>query len=134
MNASPAQPPTRLPNALQQLISAHLEDTGEHLSDIAARGGLPRQTVSGIAHRDGPGGIPRRETLHKLAVGLGVRPEVVELAAAQALAVAAAGGEPAHQIPTPDPRIAQLVGYAEQLCDQHLRALITTARALVRAE
>lgn len=110
-------------NALQELIATHCRDTGETISDIAARGGLSRQTVSAIAHRDEPGAIPRRVTLDKLATGLGLSLDVVERAAAMA----------ASQVDGPlmnDLWLDVLLDQARQLDDAAVRVLLATARAL----
>ena len=110
------------PNPLQTLIETHCTDTGETLSDIASRGGLSRQTVSAIAHRNGPGGIPRRATLASLAKGLGLSLELVERAAAMAASTADA--------PINDLRLAVLIDHARGLSDRDLTALVAAARVL----
>jgi len=115
-------------NALQKLISEHLEVTGERLADVADRGGLPRQTLSALLHRAGPNGIPRRATLQRLADGLEVDLHTVEAAAA---AAASANG---MEETLPDARLAQLISYARKLDDRHLKALSSLARALARVE
>lgn len=115
------------PNPLQYLIALHLDVTGETLSDVAERGGLPRQTLSGLMHRDGPRSIPRRDTLERLAVGLQTDLDLVERAAALAAASDGLGlGSDG------DVRLTALISYARRLDDARLRALITTARALTK--
>lgn len=111
-------------NALQELIFAHCHETGETVSDIAARGGLARQTVSSIAHRDEPGAIPRRATLAKLAVGLGLSLEVVERAASLAAHSGPANGDLTRL------RLDLLIDHAEHLSDGQLKVLVAAARAM----
>ena len=110
-------------NALQTLIADHCHGTGDTISDIAARGGLSRQTVSAIAHRDEPGAIPRHTTLRKLATGLGLSLEVVERAAA--MAASQADGRDFDAL-----RLAVLMDQARHLNDEQIRVLLATARAL----
>jgi transcriptional regulator with XRE-family HTH domain len=123
--AVPSAPVER--NALQALIAEHMENTGDTLADIAARGGLPRQTVSGLLNRGQSGGIPRRSTLQKLATGLGLSLSTVTDAAAQA---ASSNGDGRH---TPlDHRVSVLVDMAERLTPHDVDVLLATARALGR--
>lgn len=110
-------------NALQRLIHAHCQDTGDSLSDVAARGGLSRQTVSALMHREGPRSLPHRNTIVKLARGLGVSIQTVEAAAS---AAAAMNGGHDHE----DPRLATLMDLAERLPEAKLRALTHVARVL----
>lgn len=113
-------------NALQALIDEHMDATGDTLSDIAARGGLSRQTVSGVYNRMESGGVPRRSTLQKLATGLGLSLAVVADAAARSAGVDGAA-------PTPlDGRLAVLVDTARSLDPNGVDVLLATARALRR--
>lgn len=111
------------PNALQRLIAEHLADTHESIAEVAVRGGLSRQTVSALAHRNGPRSMPRPDTLDKLARGLGVSPEVVRQAAHEA-AYGASNGD------AMDPRSAVLMDLASDLSLGALDVLLATARAL----
>lgn len=113
-------------NALQVLIREHLTNTTDTLADIASRGGLPRQTVSGLLNRADPGGMPRRATLERLAVGLGLPTAVVIDAAADA------AGKRGPDEP-PDHRLIVLVGLARDLSPSQVDVLLATARALARA-
>lgn len=113
-------------NALQALIREHMTNTGDTIADIAARGGLARQTVSGILARNGTGGIPRRETIAGLAVGLGLSRAVVADAAAQAAAMHTDAGPNDH-------RVTVLCELAKQLPPAHVDVLLVAARALARA-
>lgn len=113
------------PNALQALIAEHLANTGDTLADIAARGGLPRQTVSGLLNRVEPGGMPRRATLEKLATGLGLSASVVVDAAASAAGRTSLPGAVDH-------RVTVLGELARTMPPQHLDVLLATARALQR--
>jgi transcriptional regulator with XRE-family HTH domain len=114
------------PNALQALIAEHLANTADTVADVAARGGLPRQTVSGLLNRTETGGMPRRATLERLAVGLGLSLSTVTDAAAQA-AVPASTKAPL------DHRITVLVEVARGLPASQVDVLLATARALTRA-
>ena len=111
-------------NALQALITEHMANTGDTLADIAARGGLPRQTVSGLLNRDQSGGIPRRSTLQKLATGLGLSLATVTEAAAQAASNGTAQHSPL------DHRLSVLVDTASRLSPHDVDVLLATARAL----
>lgn len=71
-------------NALQALIAAHVEATGESYAAIARRGGLSRQTLSTLVSSQGLKQTPRPETLRRLAIGLGINLNVVRAAAATA--------------------------------------------------
>lgn len=71
-------------NALQALIAAHVEATGESYAAIARRGGMSRQTLSTLVGSAGLKQTPRPETLRRLAVGLGLNLNVVRAAAATA--------------------------------------------------
>jgi transcriptional regulator with XRE-family HTH domain len=114
-------------NPLQALIADHMANTGDSLADIATRGGLPRQTVSGLLNRDTTGGIPRRSTLQKLATGLGLSLATVIEAAA---ATASAGNGTSR--PAPDHRLAVLIDMAERMPPRDVDVLLATARALTR--
>lgn len=118
----------RQQNALQALIAQHCEDTGDRLSDVADRGGMSRQTLSAVVHKDRPNGIPRPATLKRLAVGLQVDLAVVERAAA----LAASSGQLENA--DVDARLSALVAQARRLNDDHVRALTVMARALARVE
>lgn len=109
-------------NPLGELVTAHCERTGDTLSAIAERGGLSRQTLSGLVNRDDPQAWPRRSTLAKLAKGLGVSTEYV-----QQIATSAYGngdGPPTRRL------VSVLMAHAEQLDDDQLEVLLATSRAL----
>lgn len=110
-------------NALQELIAQHCDQTGETLADIAARGGMARQTVSGLMHRDGPRAVPRDATLRGLAVGLGLPFEVVRRAAAQATF-------PEHEDVHQRRIVNLLVALTENLSDAQVSVIVATARAM----
>lgn len=116
---------TTTPNALQALIREHMSNTGDTLADIANRGGLPRQTVSALLYRDGSGGIPRRATLDRLAVGLGLSRAVVYDAAGRAAA-------PGSTAPL-DHRLTVLLDLARGLPESQVDVLLVTARALANS-
>ena len=118
---------TAVQNPLQALITEHMANTGDTLADIAARGGLPRQTVSGLLNRDESGGIPRRSTLQRLATGLGLSLATVTEAAAQT--VAHHHGDRQNPL---DHRLAVLVDTAKRLSPHEVDVLLATARALSR--
>lgn len=112
------------PNALQALIQEHMQATGDTVADIATRGGLPRQTVSNLLHREDWAGIPHRRTLEHLARGLGVSLTVVMAAAAQVAAGTAS--DPATG------RLAVLLDTAKGLPEHDVAVLLATARAMKR--
>jgi transcriptional regulator with XRE-family HTH domain len=124
--ATPAAP-AEAQNALQRLIIEHCENTGDTLADVAARGGLARQTVSALAHRNDPQAIPRNATLRKLATGLGMSLSVVQAAATEA-----AYGQP-NGAPS-DHRLSVLLDTAEHLSTGSVDVLLATARALRNSE
>lgn len=110
-------------NAIGELVTAHCERTGDTLSAIAARGGLSRQTLSGLVNRDDPKSWPRQSTLAKLAKGLGVSTEYVrQVAASDAYGTGA--------IAPPRRLVGVLLAHAEQLDDSQLEVVLATARAL----
>lgn len=112
-------------NPLQALIREHMANTGDTLADIAARGGLPRQTVSGLLTRGNRGGIPRRATLEALAVGLGLSRAVVAEAAGKAASMQGDASPLDH-------RLTVLVEVARSLPPSQVDVLLVTARALAR--
>lgn len=112
------------PNALQALIREHMAATGDTIADIAARGGLPRQTVSNMLNRTDWGGIPHRRTMRALATGLGVSLAVVHDAAAHV-----AAGTPQDPL---EGRLALLMDTAKGLQDEDVAVLLATARAMQR--
>lgn len=69
-----------MPNHLARLIADVKESTGASYSDIADRAGMPRSTVHKLATTDLVG-LPKTETLTRLARGLNVPIEVVTRAA-----------------------------------------------------
>jgi hypothetical protein len=110
-------------NALQNLILDHVEQTGETFADIAARGRMPRQTVSALVNRP-PGfpSMPHADTIKRLAAGLRLPRSVVQAAAAESVCAE-------HPEPTPDAvLLARLV---ETLPGRDVAVLLATARALV---
>jgi hypothetical protein len=110
-------------NALQRLIYTHVQDTGETYADIAARGRMPRQTVSALMNRP-PGfpSMPHADTIKRLAVGLRLPRSVVQAAAADSVSVE-------HPTPTPDAVLLQRL--VETLPQSDVAVLLATARALV---
>lgn len=70
-------------NALARLVKSRVDGTVENYSTIAVRGNMPRSTVHKLA--TGPiTALPKRETLEKLAIGLGLPASVVIRAAQEA--------------------------------------------------
>jgi transcriptional regulator with XRE-family HTH domain len=116
---------TRTDSPLQALIRERLENTGDTLADIAHRGGLPRQTVSGLLARDSRGGMPRRSTLEALAKGLDLPVSVVASAAGKA---ASLDGEPRPM----DQRLIVLTELCRGLPPACVDVVLATARALTR--
>ena len=71
---------------LATLIQQHRERTGDSYADIARRAGLSKAKIGQLAQATGPGTagqahMPRSETLAKVAKGLGLPLETVQLAA-----------------------------------------------------
>lgn len=73
------------PNALQQILRDHTERTGESLTALAGRCGLPRQTVLAMARRVEWKEPPREPTMEKLAAGLDMPISELRKAALDAL-------------------------------------------------
>lgn len=113
-------------NALAELVTDHCQRTGDTLAAIAKRGGMSRQTLSGIVNNPTPMFWPRQSTLEALARGLGVSVESIRHVAAT---TAYGNGS------TPQPRrlVAVLMSHAEGLTDPQLEVLVSTAQALKRA-
>lgn len=108
-------------NPLAELVTAHMQRTGDTLTEIAARGGMSRQTLSGLVNRAAP--FPRQRTLEALARGLGLPYEVVRQVAY--------GSN--HNGDTAPPRrvaVATMLAQAEQLDDTQLEVVLATMRAL----
>lgn len=116
----------RRQNALQQLIQEHIDRTGETMSDIAARGGLPRQTVSALMARTEYASTPHRATLDKLAKGLRLSKSTVREAAARSLIVGPQGRMAG------DRQDETLRNLLETLTETELAILVDTADALVK--
>lgn len=112
-------------NALAELVQAHCERTGDTLTDIAARGGMSRQTLSGLVNREHLKSFPRQQTLEALAQGLGVSVESVRHAASTSTY---GNGD------NPQPRrlVSVLTAYAETMNDSQLEVVLATARAVKR--
>jgi transcriptional regulator with XRE-family HTH domain len=112
-------------NALAELVLAHCERTGDTLSGIAKRGGMSRQTLSGLVNRpDSVNTWPRHSTLEALARGLGVSVESVRQVAAERRN----GGDQ----PPPRVLVATLMAHAEGLTDGEVEVVLATAQALKR--
>lgn len=72
-------------NPLQQLIQDWVDtDPGNSVGLLAKRSELSRNTIYAIMQREVPAGLPRRDTLQRLAKGMGVPARQVEEAAAKA--------------------------------------------------
>lgn len=110
-------------NPLAELVTAHCERTGDTLTAIAARGGISRQTLSGLIHRPGPKSLPRHQTLVAVAKGLDVSVELVRQAAAET-AYGEGEAEPVRRL------VSVLVAHVEGLPDEDLEVMLATARAL----
>jgi transcriptional regulator with XRE-family HTH domain len=111
-------------NDLAEFVIAHCERTGDTLAAIAERGGMSRQTLSGLVNRTAKS-MPRQQTLEALARGLGVSVELVRHVAATT-----AYGE--GEEPSPRRLVSVLTSYAEGLTDEQLEVVLATARALSR--
>lgn len=111
-------------NPLAVLVTDHCERTGDTLAGIAARGGMSRQTLSGLVNGSGPRSFPRINTIKALARGLDLPFESVRHAAA----MTAVGGEGADE--PPRKLLAVLMAQAEGLTDEELEALLAITRAV----
>ena len=114
-------------NPLAVLVTAHCERTGDTLAAIAARGGISRQTLSGLVHRQGPKSLPRHQTLVALAKGLDMPVEVVRRVASET-----AYGEGEGEAEPVRALVSVLVAQTEGLTDDELEVVLATARALKR--
>jgi len=109
---------------LALLVTAHCERTGDTLAAIAARGGMSRQTLSGLVN--GGQTFPRASTLRALARGLGLPYEAIRDAAVRN----SLGSEAAE----PRRLVSVLMAHAEGLSDGQLEVVLATARALKKHE
>lgn len=107
-------------NALAALVEAHCKCTGDSLAAIAARGGLSRQTLSGLVN--GGRTFPRASTLEALARGLDLPYEVVRDAAVRNTL-----GEPEEE---PRRLVSVLLANVKGLTDDQLEVVVATARAV----
>jgi transcriptional regulator with XRE-family HTH domain len=112
-------------NALAELVTAHCQTTGDTLAAVAARGGMSRQTLSGLVNRQGPKTFPRQRTIEALAKGLGLSVDAVRHVAATA-AYGNGDGPPPRRL------VAMLTAYADTLTDEQLEVVLATVRALQR--
>lgn len=73
-------------NALQQLIQDWFDADPSHtMAVLVQRGSFPsRNTIYAIMERDEPAGLPRKDTMERLAKGLGVPVRTVREAAEKA--------------------------------------------------
>jgi lambda repressor-like predicted transcriptional regulator len=110
-------------NPLADLVNAHCERTGDTLAAIAARGGISRQTLSGLVHRHGPKSLPRHQTLVALAKGLGLSVETVRRAAS-VTAYGEGDTEPVRRL------VSVIVAHTEGLTDEDLEVVLATTVAL----
>jgi lambda repressor-like predicted transcriptional regulator len=118
---------------LQRLLLEHMEATGESLSGIARRAGMPRQTVQAVLYRPGHS-VPLESTMAKLAKGLGISVETVRQAAAQGLAAPnsnQAQGATVRKL-AEDPVLMVLMDEASELTPEQRQVLVETAKALRR--
>lgn len=110
-------------NPLQRLILDHMERTGETYTAIAARAGMPRQTISYLMNRPAAfPGMPQPDTIRRLARGLQVPRAVVQNAAAASVSVTPA---------EPTPNGAMLAQLVEALPESDVLVLLATARAMI---
>lgn len=121
-------------NPLAELIWEHMERTGETVSDIARRGGMPRQTVAAILYRPIIAQTPRPATITALAKGLRLSEEMVrERAAVAAMEFIDGDGHTIYRADEwrHDPLIANVVECMRKLDDEAKKVVLATARALV---
>lgn len=112
-------------NPLAALVAAHCERSGDTLAAIAARGGMSRQTLSGLVSRQGPKAFPRGVTLERLAKGLDMPIETIRVAAART-----ALGDPVEE--PQRRRVTTLLAHVEGMSDSELDVVLATAKALRR--
>ncbi|WP_051939203.1 helix-turn-helix domain-containing protein [Phaeacidiphilus oryzae] len=115
-------------NAMQQLIREQLELHGWSYGDVARRGGIPRSTVHHLATTDRMVRMPQPATLEGLAKGLGLTPETVRRAAAEAcgIQVYADAGPPA------DPEVNTLIASLQRLSPEDRRHVTALVDSLLR--
>jgi transcriptional regulator with XRE-family HTH domain len=114
-------------NPLADLVQRHCDRTGDTLAAIAARGGISRQTLSGLVNRQGPKAFPRQQTLEALAEGLGLPFETVRHVAAETAYGPANGAKPRQLV-------SVLTAQLDALSDGQLEVVIATVRALRNLE
>jgi transcriptional regulator with XRE-family HTH domain len=109
-------------NPLALLVTAHCERTGDSLAALAARGGLSRQTLSGLVN--GASTFPRASTLRALAQALDLPYDVIR-SAAVANRLGASDEAPRRLV-------SVLMAQAESLTDGELEVVLATAAAVKR--
>lgn len=111
-------------NPLQALIRDYCASHNETLADVAARAGLSRQTLSAIMNKTHGSGIPRADTLNKLAKGMNLSARTLRDAASEA-AIGVDGDDEPY-----DRRVVVLTDKARRMSAAQVDVLLATARAL----
>jgi len=112
-------------NELARLISTVRETTGESYAVIADRAGMPRSTVHKLATTELTG-LPKAETLEKLARGLRVAVELVTRAAQ------ASTGYNVYAETTPDAETDLLISNVSRLDPDQRAAVAALVQRLLR--
>lgn len=115
------------PNALQKILADHKARTGESLTALAVRCGLPRQTVLAMARRVDWKEPPREPTMRKLAEGLGMPMSELRKAALDALGYTTVR----EQLGTDQWAVAHIMG---EVTDARRAAIRAVAEALAAEE
>lgn len=115
-------------NALQQLIQAWLDSDQSHsVGLLAHRADMSRNTIYAILSRNDPAGLPQKETLRKLAKGMGVPLGTVREAAATA-----AGYDIETQLDPESQEIQAWMALLEELPEQRRTELWEIGRMYLR--
>jgi transcriptional regulator with XRE-family HTH domain len=112
-------------NELARLIAEVKETTGRSYGDIADRGGMPRSTVHKLATAVLTG-MPKLDTLTRLALGLDVPVEVVTRAAQ------ASTGYHVYEENTPDASTQLLISNLTKLDPDQRAAVAALVQRLLR--
>lgn len=112
-------------NELAKLIEDVKRSTGDSYAEIADRAGMPRSTVHKLAKTDLVG-LPKQDTLARLARGLKVPVEVVTRAAQ------ASTGYHVYEAVTPDATTELLISNISRLDEDQRAAVAALVQRLLR--
>lgn len=114
---------TTEPNALQRLILDRKAEKGWAYADIARRGGMSRATVYKLATTPTEG-LPRRDTLTKLAKGLGLPQRVVREAAVRAARMTTYSEDMSEWEQV-------IIGHSRELTEEQRRQIMSLVEAML---